>query len=150
MLKRSNTGFTLIELVIVMLIAGILTSFALPAYTKYVTKSRRAAGEACLVIHANYMERFYATNMQYNADSAGTAFNTASLHALALDCASQDNTGKFYRYDLPTVTAAGYQLTATPLASQLTNDTQCGTLTINEKGVRTENGTGTKTDCWAH
>lgn len=146
--KRSHAGFTLIELVIVMLIVGILTSIALPAYTQYVTKSRRAAGEACLAIYASYMERFYSTNMAYNQDSSGAALTTLPSQ----DCASTANTGQYYQYSIGSSTSSTYQLLATPKAgsSQAKNDKKCATLKLDQSGQRDKTGTGSVTDCWAH
>ena len=43
-LKRSQHGFTLIELMIVVAIVGILAAIAVPAYQNYVTRSRVTEG----------------------------------------------------------------------------------------------------------
>lgn len=44
--KRQQSGFTLIELMIVVAIVGILASIAVPAYQDYVTRSRVTEGLA--------------------------------------------------------------------------------------------------------
>lgn len=150
MFKRLNDGFTLIELVITVAIVGILTAIALPAYTKHVTKSRRTAAEACLANYASYMERFYATNMSYKQTQASVSVRPLPQ----LDCATSANTGDYYSYDVDatTLTDSAYKLSATPKSTQLKNDTQCGTVTLDQSGKHAVTGTslGSVTDCWPH
>ncbi|WP_028079480.1 type IV pilin protein [Solimonas soli] len=137
--RSGQAGFSLIELMIVVLIVGILARIAYPSYVKSVTKTKRRAAEACLSNYATYMERFYATNLRYDQDLAGTAISLPTL-----DCAGTQNTGKDYGYSLSTVAASSYTLQAVPTGKQAIRDTQCGTLTLNQTGTR---GAGT-TDCW--
>ena len=136
---RRSGGFTLIELMIVVAIIAILTAIAYPSYINYITKTHRVAAEGCLSESANFMERYYTTNLTYK---------NATLPQF--DCATTQQTGNYYSYDLPasSLSTSAYVVRAVPINSQLTRDTLCGTLTLNQTGARTESGTGTVDQCW--
>ena len=128
---RRSRGFTLIELMIVVAIIAVLASIAYPSYIKYITKTRRNAATACLSEYANYMERYYTTNLSYKQPSAAVP---------ALGCADTTQTGDYYNYQFggtpasPTSTA--YSIQAVPQDVQASRDTQCGTLGLNQSGTR--------------
>lgn len=147
--RIASFGFTLIELMVVVAIIAILAAIAVPSYSAYVAKTNRSAAEGCLSQYANFMERYYTTNLSYAQDTSSTPVANSAIGSpspLNLDCAVQ--TSSNYQYSVSAPTATTYTLTATPINGQLTRDKQCGTLTLNQIGTRTNSGTGTLTQCW--
>ena len=134
-------GFSLIELMIVVAIIAVLAALAYPAYQQYIIKTNRKAAESCLAEQANYMERYYTTNLTYTP-STGTTFPT-------LDCASTNQTGANYTYTFPASSSStAYTITAAPLSVLQQKDTMCGTLKVDQAGTRYISGTGTLSQCW--
>jgi type IV pilus assembly protein PilE len=138
-MKRSHrlmAGFTLIEIMIVVVIIGVLAAIAFPSYTNHVTKTRRAAAAACLLENAQLMERFFTTNLTYVGAAVNQCGGNVSGHyQISLSGAAQ---------------ARSYTLQAVPQGQQATRDTKCATLRVTSQGVRSVTGTlsGTPTDCW--
>ncbi|SDR77301.1 type IV pilus assembly protein PilE [Halopseudomonas xinjiangensis] len=127
-------GFTLIEVMIVVVIVGILAAIALPSYREYVLRGNRAQGQALLMEAAARQERFYAQNSAYVTDNA----NKGSLNV---------NEGAYDLYVLSVGSAAndgGYTLTAT----QQFGDTGCGNLTLDARGNKENTGSKAWADCW--
>lgn len=68
MKKRTNSGFSLIEVLVVVLIIGILTSVALPQYQKSVEKSRAIKGVQALKTILSAQQVYYTTYGHYTDD----------------------------------------------------------------------------------
>lgn len=77
---KSLQGFTLIELMIVIVVIGILAAIAIPNYNDYVTKSRATEAVATLSDAKVRMEQFFQDNRFYNND--GSASTTCGIPAI--------------------------------------------------------------------
>ena len=124
------SGFSLIEIMIVVAILAIIASIALPSYNEHIRRTRRAAGAACLLQASQQMERFYTVNLAYNAPGSPAAFTCDS------------DTTPFYTIAPGAVAAKTYTLNATPIGAQAGDS--CGTLSITAAGVRSPTTAG----CW--
>jgi type IV pilus assembly protein PilE len=62
----NNKGFSLMEVMIVVVIIGILAAVAIPAYTGYMTRTRRAEAVTALETVALYEEKNFAVSNQYD------------------------------------------------------------------------------------
>ncbi len=136
----SQKGFSLLELLVVVAIIAILSTIAYSSYSDQVVRSRRAAGAACLQERAQFMERFYTTNLSY-LDEDG---NPPAI----VQCDAE--VSPFYQIGYsgnPTATA--FTLQAVPQDMQAERDTQCGTLTLDQQGNRgTSNEDTPAANCW--
>ena len=140
-LRRAG-GFTLIELMVVVAVVAILASIAYPSYQDSVRKSRRAQAKADMVELAQRYERFHTVNNTYEGFWAG-AFGAANATV-----ASPSTPGATTAYLIRSEAAANtFTLTAVPQGNQA-RDTRCGTLGLTNTGAKTEDGTGSLSDCW--
>lgn len=140
--SKHGAGFTLIELMIAVAIIGVLAAIALPNYTEYMTRSKRAEGQALLSEVSARQERFYAQNNSYVTNPINIA-NLAFPKVANNRIISENG---YYELAVSSVASdGGYTLTA----NQTIGDAQCGNLTLNALGVKGRNGSGkTIEQCW--
>lgn len=139
---RRMPGFTLVELMIVVAIIGILAAFAYPSYIEYVTRAHRAAAEGFMLEVATKEDRYLLDSRQY----------VASLGTLGMAVPAEVS-GYYSFGSVGSEIAVGsappsFTISATPIASQATRDTKCGTLTLKQDGSKTASGSGGVENCW--
>ena len=131
---KSQKGFTLVELLVVVVIIGILASIAYPGYIESVRKSNRADAKSTMMQVASQEERYYTENNVY-----GTITDIGNA-ASPLPSGSG-------RHNITVVTAntnTTYTITATPVAS----DPTCGNLTMTNTGVTGNSAGAAAGICW--
>lgn len=139
-----QSGFTLIEVMIVVAIVGILASIAYPSYMKYVRNANRADAQALMLENAQYMERRFTTCGSYAAVGGAAAPCNAAAD-LPKDQSPENGTAR-YSVTLTEATATAFTIQAAPAGTYA--DALCGTMTITQTGAKTETGAGSLGDCW--
>lgn len=133
-------GFSLIELMIVVVIIGVLSAIALPSYQDHIRKGKRAAAKSILSDLANRQQAYLIDKRSY-ADSPITTLVPGFV--VPAEIASD------YSFDISAVNTATpptFSVTAKPTSSMMLADT-CGT-SATAPLTLTENGTKTPAGCW--
>ena len=130
-----QTGFTLIEVMVVVVIVGILAAIAIPIYADYVTRSKIPEATSALSTMRGRMEQYFQDNRTYlGACSAATI---APLPA---------NTTNF-NYSCSNQTVSTYTVTATGV-----NSMNGFVFTINQSNARATTGVPSgwtlNSNCW--
>jgi type IV pilus assembly protein PilE len=127
---RAARGFTLVEVMIVVVIIGILASIAYPSYQQYVLRAARAEAQAILMETAQFMERYHTTNNSYTGA------------ALPSNVSPKTGTVRYNISFSSVPTDTTYTVQAVPTGAQAAD--ACGTLTIDHTGATGAAGS----DCW--
>lgn len=122
-------GFSLVELMIALGIAGVLSGIALPTYRQTVQRSQRQDARIALLRIQQFQERHFAEHLRYAARLAVPA----DTESLGIDSVSDGG-----RYELSLESNAeglGYTALARARGRQA-GDRDCALLTLDQSGRR--------------
>ena len=131
-----SKGFSLIEIMIVVIILAVIAAIAIPAYQDTVIRGNRSDGKTALTTTAQALERCYTRFRAYNADDCEVNLPIAS-----------ESGWYVITVDNSTIGANGFTLTAVPQNRQ-TRDAECMNFTLDHRGARGISGSGTVGNCW--
>jgi type IV pilus assembly protein PilE len=143
-LPAKASGFTMVELMIVVAIVAILAAIAYPSYRDHVRRANRTEGQALLLDAAAKQERFFSENNSYTA--------TVGAGGLGLSTTSENG---YYTLAIAAATAGCpiatcFVAQVTPAGGQ-SDDTTCAVMSISQTGAKAATDTGgtdTRTVCW--
>ena len=138
----SETGFTLIELMIAVLVVAILAAIAYPGYKEHLARSRRAEARAVLSAFGLWMARRYAEVGCYQNPGLDGDCSTGADNGLLkkedwpFKTVPRDGTQTIYyriRLTHPKGNGLAFKVTADP-AGPMAKD-KCGRLSLDDQGT---------------
>lgn len=140
------TGFSLLELMIVVAVVGILAAVALPSYVSHIARGKRAEAKGALHENAQFLETHFTTHGFYS-----TAKGNSTAPTLPVTRVPSSGTANYTI--AATVTNTSYVLTATPAGSMASD--KCKSYRLDQTGAQylwdgsqEIKGTALVADCW--
>jgi type IV pilus assembly protein PilE len=140
MKNKYSYGFTLVELLITVAVVGILTSIALPSYTRYVARGKITDAMAALADYSVKMEQYFQDNRNYGVANSACPVAAAASQYFTYTC---------------TVGAAtpstSYLASANSIAGALGAANGDYSYTINQSNTKTSSkyaGSAVTKNCW--
>lgn len=141
----TRSGFTLIELMIVVVIIGVLAAIAYPSYQNYALRTKRSDAKTALTELNNRQEKFYAQCNKYTGSVTG-AYPTspgACVAASGLNWSPATSKDGYYTLSITDQTDSAYTLRAAAVSGKSqANDTGCTELNLTSLGAKGPAG------CW--
>ena len=130
--NKRYSGFSLVELLIVLAMVGILVNISYFSYIGHVTKVRRSNAVIVLIDLASRLEQYYSEHYTY----------------VGAELKNMLKVNKFYQLEITSADADSFLIKAIPIGVQAQKDHKCGTLILDNLGNESIGGTGIVGDCW--
>jgi type IV pilus assembly protein PilE len=132
--RNKHSGFSLIELIVVVAIVGIMSVIAMGFYADNVISSNRSEGRAALTAAAGSLEK---------CKSLFGAYDSANC---SLVLPFNSDTG-YYQISATAISGTQFTLTAAPIAgTPQDNDADCTSMTLTNTGLK--GGAPAVNECW--
>lgn len=138
---RKSSGFSMVELMIVVVIIAILAAIAIPSYRSYVVRGNRTEATKDLSDLASRQERYYYSNNAYADTLAGLNADSLTPKNYALSVVAS----------AVSVAPATYTLTATAVHAQAADDALCQSISLDNFGRWASTGSSANDPkCWGN
>jgi len=144
---RRSAGFTLVELMAVVLIASILLSIAIPLYMQQVRHGRRTDAKTAVMDLAGREERMFSTTNAYSADPTQLGYAAVGSGAVFPQIVGSG----YYNITVVVPTPTTYTITATAITADQLKDGSCFSFSVTQTGQQSSlssGGANTTNTCW--
>lgn len=155
--RRPTAGFTLIELMIVVVIASILLAIAIPTYEHEIQQSRRTEAKTALLDLASREQRFFSVQNAFTTSFVNLGYATSGNPpsvtvgsgyysvTVSVPAAAPDP-------QAASIAAPSFSFTATPVAgTSQASDTSCASFTVDSIGYQSAQNSSSSDNtatCW--
>jgi len=144
---NKQTGVTLIELLIAIVLISIIAASAYPSYTQFVVRAKRTAGKSMLLQVADRQQQYFMDNKRY-ANSLTTLGYQENPFMVGDDgdYVAIGDPDRVYMIAFAATTPTSYTLVALPQMIMASKDSECATLFLSNTGQKGSTGGGDR--CW--
>ena len=144
--KPGRGGFTLIEIMVVLVIIAVLMATAVPSYRDSTRKSARTAARAALYDVASRQEQYFMNNKSYSGTLAGLGLPEKYAVDRTSKMVAVNSAARVYHIELMNASAAAFEVLATAQRDQAEDD--CGNFSLKSDGAQAVSGVMGSLACW--
>jgi len=139
-----HSGFSLIELMIVVALMAILATLATQSYRRYTLRANRTDAKSVLLQIQVAQEKYFLQNNSYVTTLANIAAAPPAGLGVPVNAGTGATLSGNYTIAFTAATPTSYTITATAVGGQAA-DTTCPTLSVDQSGQKTP---GPPSSCW--